>query len=385
MVELCYSSEPDVGAWLSSVFDATQPLLEHGFGFGFSMQRDGANGLEPVLTGSRGMAINPFASSRVAAVLDRETFRTLWFPPSPVTFMTPLLTDLSRDRRDAVRQYLSDAGVTDMLGIVGYPTHETAFVLWSCVSARAQVSRKKRDVLHKLRIHLEAGLRLRARSREEAVAVFATNGRLLHRSECVGDRDLDAMCRNACTHAKLREGRHQIDQSSVLDAWRGLVNGHWSLVERTDTDGKRRYYAYANPPNAISYRALSEIESAVLDLTCKGLSGKQVAYALGVAASSVTRRIDRAASRLGFRRHVDLIQFASGILKSETFLARALPVLSKSESAILQLVREGLSNRAIARARGTSERTVANQVAALLRKTGAPTRKALLTVTAEIS
>jgi DNA-binding NarL/FixJ family response regulator len=50
-------------------------------------------------------------------------------------------------------------------------------------------------------------------------------------------------------------------------------------------------------------------------------------------------------------------------------LAECLPDdLTKAEKAVAALVLEGFSNREIARERGTSVRTIANQVAAIFRK-----------------
>ena len=48
--------------------------------------------------------------------------------------------------------------------------------------------------------------------------------------------------------------------------------------------------------------------------------------------------------------------------------------LSPAEEDVLRLLAEGQSNQAIATARGTSVRTVANQVAGLMRKLGASSR-----------
>ena len=48
--------------------------------------------------------------------------------------------------------------------------------------------------------------------------------------------------------------------------------------------------------------------------------------------------------------------------------------LSPAEEDVLRLLAEGQSNQAIATARGSSVRTVANQVAGLLRKLGASSR-----------
>ena len=52
--------------------------------------------------------------------------------------------------------------------------------------------------------------------------------------------------------------------------------------------------------------------------------------------------------------------------------------LSRAESAILLRIVKGESNREIAKARKTSERTIANQVASLLRKTHAASRFELI-------
>jgi DNA-binding NarL/FixJ family response regulator len=50
------------------------------------------------------------------------------------------------------------------------------------------------------------------------------------------------------------------------------------------------------------------------------------------------------------------------------------PELTPAEAAVLQLIVEGASNAEISRARSTSVRTVANQVASLLRKLNATSR-----------
>jgi DNA-binding NarL/FixJ family response regulator len=57
--------------------------------------------------------------------------------------------------------------------------------------------------------------------------------------------------------------------------------------------------------------------------------------------------------------------------------SRALDALTHAERSIARKLVEGLSNAAIARARGTSERTVANQVAAIFRKLGVGSRAEL--------
>ena len=56
----------------------------------------------------------------------------------------------------------------------------------------------------------------------------------------------------------------------------------------------------------------------------------------------------------------------------------ALARLSPAEQVVLFQLRQGLSNREIATALGKSERTVKNQVSAILAKCGVPTRARLI-------
>ncbi len=56
----------------------------------------------------------------------------------------------------------------------------------------------------------------------------------------------------------------------------------------------------------------------------------------------------------------------------------ALVQLSPAEQVVLVNLRQGLSNREIAWALGKSERTVKNQVSAILGKYGVPTRARLI-------
>ena len=66
-------------------------------------------------------------------------------------------------------------------------------------------------------------------------------------------------------------------------------------------------------------------------------------------------------------------EIASGMERPTT-----LPKLSPAEQVVLAHLRQGLSNREIAAILGKSERTVKNQVSAVLAKCGVPTRARLI-------
>jgi DNA-binding NarL/FixJ family response regulator len=76
---------------------------------------------------------------------------------------------------------------------------------------------------------------------------------------------------------------------------------------------------------------------------------------------------------------VELLEIGGERLAILTFPSERTPEgLSPAELEILRLLRKGMSNAEIARARATSVRTVANQVASLLRRFGVASRHELL-------
>jgi DNA-binding CsgD family transcriptional regulator len=91
----------------------------------------------------------------------------------------------------------------------------------------------------------------------------------------------------------------------------------------------------------------------------------------------VSTALARAASKLGLATHLELLRLAATL--SHDPRSRALPpTLTRAETEVLALLRDGLSNHEIARIRSRSVRTIANQVAALLHKTESPSRRALV-------
>jgi DNA-binding NarL/FixJ family response regulator len=303
LIERCYCERSSDAEWVSALLDAARPLLDNGLGYGFSMQRDTERGPVQLLTEFRHMAFD-----------------------------------------DSLRAATSG----DLIRMLGHPTRGLSFVLWSGVADRGQVSARTRDALHRIRIHVETGLRLRAFSAAEAVATISPDGR--------------------------------IDRNDARLAWQALISGRWSLAERIESDGKREYLAFENPPCSVAYRELTENERAAVDLCGEGLSSKHVAYALGIAESSVSRHLNLAALRLGFRDRTALVRFAGQVTRSGPMTSDRLASITQAERSVLQMICQGKSNRAIADARGASERTVANQVVSLLRKTGAPNRRVLIVI-----
>lgn len=165
------------------------------------------------------------------------------------------------------------------------------------------------------------------------------------------------------------------DRSALLRAWHEMASGRYRLVAREELGGDRVYLLHENDPELRARCALTIMEAAATSAAAKALSGKAIAYLLGIAPSTVSMRLASAASKLGLESWAELAR----LVRVLAIDGRALDfrALSAAERDVLRLLLEGKSNRAIAALRGRSERTIANQVASILRKTGCGSRHAL--------
>jgi DNA-binding NarL/FixJ family response regulator len=159
----------------------------------------------------------------------------------------------------------------------------------------------------------------------------------------------------------------------------------------------RRNGAYGQGPAAKERR--------IVGLLLDGASQKQIAFELGVSLSTVNVCVHGMLKKLEVKctEHLVLLASAVGHLSEEQLLAMsrravsgealedgvdlafevamdaaAMGELTSAEERVALYVLEGRSNADIALLRGTSERTVANQIAAVFRKLGASGRVELV-------
>jgi DNA-binding NarL/FixJ family response regulator len=262
-------------------------------------------------------------------------------------------------------------------GVMGY-VGRVCFALYGWhPDPTGPIASEDRTLLRKVAAHIEAGLALRLGEATE-IAVLRPDGRVEHAE---GDL-LEQYARDELTsHVREVESlrtRKRRSAPSALDAWTALLNGSWGLVERVDKDGQRFYVIVENTPAASRIRALTPHETSVLELSARGASGKSVAYALGISPAAVSQALSAAALKVGCRNRTQLVYSASLLLgpKRDDGVEQQL---TRAERDVLALVRAGFTNAEIAVRRETSERTIANQVARLLKKASVPSRRALAT------
>ncbi len=151
-----------------------------------------------------------------------------------------------------------------------------------------------------------------------------------------------------------------------LAAWAALASGAYGVVV------EERVYLFVTP--ARPSRPLTPAELVVVDAAARALRGKEIAYTLGIAPSTVSATLSSAAAKLGLSS-TDLARLARALVVGPNDANERS--LSDAEREVLALLLEGKSNAEIARARNRSIRTIANQVASILRKTDSASRHVL--------
>lgn len=380
IVEAAYMSAPSIAAWLERVVDIGRPVLESDVGIIATVtKRTEAH----ITVEAYAESANPFTWLRgmfesACREIPARHFEPYYGPGEPVR----TLDDVQRTIRangheiDVGGAFVEHGGLSDLLLIVTHPVRDTVLCIAALDRGPKTMPRLDRRRLTQVALHLENAARLHLVPTHE-LAVITTDGRIADLDSArTTSADIARLESRVRLVERIRTRRERADATDALDAWPALVNGTYSLVEHIDSDGLRFYRAYENPVAAQRHRALSPRERSVLELTARGLSGKWTAYSLGLSESSVSEALSAAACKLGISSRTRLAAIAAELVRGNA--ARDTGVaFTAAEHEVLAMVARGMSNDAIARARGRSIRTIANQVAALLRKSGAGSRRSL--------
>jgi DNA-binding NarL/FixJ family response regulator len=279
--------------------------------------------------------------------------------------------------RAYLQQFLLATGAQDILGLVAI-VDDLSFSIGAPDTQYITLKASERRLLAQVTLHLETGLRLRSQPGTE-IAVLHPDGRLLHAESAVADTaELSSKFTRHVTHVERQRTRQGRQSPDALETWNALISGSWGLVERIDSDGKR-YYVIVDTPRAPRLRALTALEAEIVEKSARGLSGKAVAYSLGVSESTVSHSLTKAAFKLGVPGRTELVALVAQLLGIGLVLSNTSE-LTSAEQDVLSLVRLGWTNAAIAKHRQRSERTVANQVASLMNKFQAPSRRSLASI-----
>lgn len=300
--------------------------------------------------------------------IDGDVLSSLYRDSHPVQ----LLGQLVDFAQNPVGQLAAAEGAVDALGLISEPEPGFGCAAYRLVERPVSLARNERSVLTRLAMHVETAVRVRLR-RSKPIGYVTVEGRLE-----TDDREGPTSPRVAA-HVKaveaIRGRRRRADGDAALRLWAAIVDGKYSLVERIDTDGQRLYDVFENAPRSARFRALSPREAQVLDRAARGMTSKEIAFALGVGPSAVANAFASAGAKTGLLPRA-LVRLAGGLGGTGSLAAR--DELTPAELDVARLVAAGLTNAEIGRRRATSVRTVAAQVASILGKTGASSRRSLI-------
>ncbi len=306
-----------------------------------------------------------------------------------------------------LRRLGREIGITDSFSVFAQDGEGHAVDLSGPAGGTMDTAPRVRGIWRRVGLHIAAGMRLRRRLVESAVqadAVLAPDGKVLHAEgqPRKSSSARDALMTSVRRMERARTSKERRDPERALELWQGLVAGEWSLVEKWESDGRRYIAAYRNRPDVRDPRALTAHESAVLHYASRGASNKEIGFALGLPAGSVATAVSQLLRKLGCQSRVDLVAlaWAKGALgrAAERFdvplgdgidevAVLALPAaqnavlfarLTVAEREVAGVIVTGASTASIARSRGTSEHTVANQLRRIYQKLGVRTRAELV-------
>jgi DNA-binding NarL/FixJ family response regulator len=297
----------------------------------------------------------------------------------------------------SLREAVTDLGVGEPVALLARAGLDETVILAAHHARAIEVVASSRIVWQRLARHIGRCQRLRRALGALPVpdAVFAPDGTCVDAGPTL---ETDALAREQLRrHVLLRERARlrEVDPGEFVDAWTEIVERRWTVVDQFDGDGRRWLVVWDNPMGDHDPRALTANENAAVRRMLAGWSNQDAAVELGVSASTASRILASALHKLGGIDRGTLASLSGpasigrvlslpiGIEELRAIglpLTRAedLSILTPAEREIVPLLLEGYTNRQIALARGSSERTVANQVRAIFDKLGVGSRRELL-------
>jgi len=297
------------------------------------------------------------------------------------------------------RNVMKATGVKDGFSLFAQDAEGGSVTLSAPSRSVVNLAPRVRGIWRRVGLHVASSLRLRRRLAEQGtvrVALLDPSGKMQDASNAIA-QDPTAQAVLGRAVAAMEQARSHAVRSSpehALALWQGLVAGEWSLVEHWESGGRRYLAAYRNRPEVRDPRALTPTECATLKYLALGATNKEIAFALGLPAGTVSSSVTKVMKKLRVKRRVDLAVLGDpsrmdrldvavadrevGILAVNARpRGAAAAALSIVELEVTSYVTRGWSNERIALEREVSPRTIANQLRAVYEKLGIRSRSQL--------
>ncbi|MDZ7793517.1 MAG: helix-turn-helix transcriptional regulator [Spirochaetia bacterium] len=210
-----------------------------------------------------------------------------------------------------VEQSIEPLGFQDIWGVCSMNPDAVGIVFAVPLLEREAVRDVDRRAWTKVGVHIAAAHRLQRRLRrnpgfEDAEGIFRADGREVQLGGPAID-ERDALSRFIRTVDRARAHDYRSGEDSTLDVWEGLLRGRWSLVDHIDSDGAHYLLAIRNDPDAEAPHTLSRREAQVASYAAQGHMNKEIAYELGLAASTVASHLSKALIKLKLGSRTELV------------------------------------------------------------------------------
>jgi len=401
VVEAAYDLQSDASEWLTRLASVARRPLDQGLGTQAVLYSATDCGY---IAAAQGLAGSPSEFSDYVVSLATSTPLEVqrYVASLPPGFYTYSRTTIGQRVPGIFRRTSASrgpVGVRDWVAVIA-PSQQGFVVLGGLARERhVRLPKRKHALWSMVGGHVAAGLRLRThlaqKDRLTVEAVLTSSGRVEH-AEGASRSSLalrDELRRRVLNRDRARRPSGGLDSAEALALWPALVDGRLSLIDRFESDGKRFVIAVKNSSTLRDPRALTPREKEVIHLVREGLSNKEIAGELGSSTSAVGTQVSCALAKLGLRSREILLTEASesmsdteeihmgqveAVVKATRTRSHYIEELTSAERDVAHSVFLGLSDAAIAHARGTSARTVANQIRSIFRKLSIHSRSELI-------
>ena len=318
VVETAYRLDPDDDGWVRSVMAASAGFLDRGKGvYAFVFDaRDPNRFVVERLVKHDEAEVLPELVVKWHEMLSADLVKTMYWGSTPLAPISERLgLGASLADHPAMERFCRKLGIVDQLTVRAADTSHRGVALCTPLTSFEKTTRGSARIWARLVAHVSAGLRLRRALSASgdaltgAEAILTPDGKCEHAEEAAQPKSAREALRAAVKDIdRARSSLRRRDPHEALETWRGLVDGRWSLVDTFDTDGRRYVVARANEPDARDPRALSPKESRVVGYAALGHSNKEIAYALGIAASTVATHLTSAQRKLCAPSRVELVR-----------------------------------------------------------------------------
>ena len=307
LVEAAYRLDGEPEQWLRGVVEAAAPGLDHGFGaLGWTCRLTRTGRLEMTsritATGGvpRGIVEVLEGFYRASGTIARRVHATpMPFETASAAYRRAFNRPFTRSRGfDPMRR----CGVEDAIGATACdPTGLAVLLVGHLPERRATVDPRDAARWRRLMPHVLAGLRIRTGlAAPDAEAIVDDHGRVVHAEGPARSRaHREALRARAREVDRARSTRGRSEPDRALEAWKGLVAGRWSLLDQFESDGRRYLVARRNDLVPTVAKPLTHRERQVLSHAALGYTNKEIAYALGLAPSTVSSHLVRGLRTLG--------------------------------------------------------------------------------------